>query len=267
VTPGKEGLTSLFDCTLDAEVRASQLELQPYTGPAMTACLQATVALNEATTYPLPTEDDWCVATTEDHNLALVVQALVQGTSNHLSKASFSEKAYFDELKNDRLELDQGIIYRYEIKRRASIRQLRVKLVPPKLRRDIIAACHSSPMAGHSSVDRTYHRVITRFWWPGVSRDVRNGVLGCACCRLANHTDHENQQLLYSFVCDEPFSVIFLDIWQPGEILEKDGSFAVLTMLEGMCGFAGAAFLPKRITSETMADATFSTFIPHFGLP
>jgi hypothetical protein len=130
-----------------------------------------------------------------------------------------------------------------------------------------VGACHSSPMAGHSSVDRTYHRVITRFWWPGVSRDVRNGVLGCACCRLANHTDHENQQLLYSFVCDEPFSVIFLDIWQPGEILEKDGSFAVLTMLEGMCGFAGAAFLPKRITSETMADATFSTFIPHFGLP
>jgi hypothetical protein len=73
--------------------------------------------------------------------------------------------------------------------------------------------------------------------------------------------------LLQSFVCDEPFSVIFLDIWQPGEVTEKDGSFAVLTMLEGMCSFAATAFLPQSITSETLADATFSTFFAHFGMP
>jgi hypothetical protein len=73
--------------------------------------------------------------------------------------------------------------------------------------------------------------------------------------------------LLHSFVCDEPFSVIFLDVWQPGEIREKDGSCAVLTMLEGMCGFGAVVFLPKKITSETLGDAMFSTFVPVFGLP
>jgi hypothetical protein len=62
--------------------------------------------------------------------------------------------------------------------------------------------------------------------------------------------------------------VFFLDIWwQPGEIQEKDGSCAILTMLEGMCGFGAVAFLPKKITSETLADAMFSTFVPVFGLP
>jgi hypothetical protein len=62
-------------------------------------------------------------------------------------------------------------------------------------------------------------------------------------------------------------SVIFLDIWQPGEVTEMDGSFAVLTMLEGMCSFAATAFLPQKITAETLADATFSTFFAHCGMP
>lgn len=72
--------------------------------------------------------------------------------------------------------------------------------------------------------------------------------------------------LLQSFVCYEPFSVIFLDVWQPGEIKEKDGSYAVLMMLEGMCGFTGTAFLPQAINAETLANATFSTFFAHFSI-
>jgi hypothetical protein len=73
--------------------------------------------------------------------------------------------------------------------------------------------------------------------------------------------------LLQSFICDEPFSVIFLDIWQPGEVTEKDDPFAVLTMLEGICSFAATAFLPQKITSETLADAMFRTLFAHFGMP
>jgi hypothetical protein len=60
--------------------------------------------------------------------------------------------------------------------------------------------------------------------------------------------------------------MIFLDVWQPGEIKEKDGPYAVLTMLQGMCGFTGTAFVPQMIIAETPADATFSTFFGHFGL-
>jgi hypothetical protein len=251
--PGKEGLATFFNSLIQAEVEAEKQAVRP------------TIALNEATTYPLPTEDDWRDATSADHDLAhLATVLLAKGT---LTKAELTEKAYYEEWKGDRLKVGHGIIYRYEVVRRVSILQLRVKVVLPRLRRVVLAACHASSMAGHSSVNRTYHRVITQFWWPNVNRDVRRGVLGCACCRVANHNDHSNQMLLQSFVCNEPFSVVFLDVWQPGEIRERDGSYLVLTILKGMCGFGAGAFLPKRITSETLADAMFSTFVPVFGLP
>jgi hypothetical protein len=74
-------------------VAAEKQAVSPYTSPAMTPAFQATVALNEATTYPLPTptEDDWCVATNADHNLARLATVLTaKGT---LTKAELTEKA------------------------------------------------------------------------------------------------------------------------------------------------------------------------------
>jgi hypothetical protein len=200
----------------------------------MASAMQATVVLDQATTIPLPTDEDWRQAINEDHDLSLIVAALQDGLLGSLTKAGLVEKPYFDEWRKERLAVEDGIIYRYEVRNRASIRQLRKRVVPPTLRRTVIVACHASPMAGHSGVYRTTYRVTTRFWWPHVARDITNGVLGCATCRLANHDSHEAQMHLYAFACDEPFSVIFLDMWKPGDVLEKDGTWEVLTTLDGM---------------------------------
>jgi hypothetical protein len=154
--------------------------------------------------------------------------------------------------------MEDGIVYRYEVRNRASIRQLRTQVVPLMLRPTVIVACHASPMAGHIGVHQTMHRGITRFWWPYVAQDITKGVLGCATCRLANHNSHEAQMHLYAFTCDEPFSMIFLDMWKPGNVPEKDGTREVLTMLDGMTGFAAGAFLGTPITAEVLVDITFS---------
>jgi hypothetical protein len=116
-------------------------------------------------------------------------------------------------------------------------------------------------------VTSTMYRVITWFWWPYVARDITNGVLGCATCRLANHNSHEAQMHLHAFTCDEPFSMVFLDMWKPGNVPEKDSTRELLTMMDGMTGFAAGAFLGKPITAEVLADVTFSQFFCVFGLP
>jgi hypothetical protein len=150
--------------------------------------------------------------------------------------------------------VDDGIVYyRYEVRNRASIQQLRTCVVPPPLRRTIIVACHSSPIAGHSGVTRMMYRVITRFWWPYVARDITNGVLGCATCRLANHNFHEAQMHLHAFTCDEPFSM-------KGNVPEKDGTQEVLTMMDGMTGFAVGAFLRKLSQRKFLLTLPFPNF-------
>lgn len=57
----------------------------------------------------------------------------------------------------------------------------------------VICACHSSPMAGHSGIYRTHHRLAARFWWPTLNRETHHAVSGCAHCRLANIASHEAQ--------------------------------------------------------------------------
>jgi hypothetical protein len=85
-------------------------------------------------------------------------------------------------------------------------------------------------------------------------------VLGCATCRLANHNCHEAQMHLHAFTCDEPFSMIFLDMWKPGNVPEKDDAREVLMMMDGMTGFAAGAFIGKPTTAEVLANVTFPNF-------
>jgi hypothetical protein len=77
----------------------------------------------------------------------------------------------------------------------------------------------------------------------------------------------KTQMRLYAFACDERFSVTFLSMWKPGNVLEKGETHEVLTMLDGMPSFAAGAFLGKPITVEVLADIAFSQFCCVFGLP
>jgi hypothetical protein len=61
--------------------------------------------------------------------------------------------------------------------------------------------------------------------------------------------------------------MIFLNMWKPGDVPEKDGTREVLTMMDGMTGFAAGAFLGKPIIAEVLADVTFSQFFCVFGRP
>ena len=97
-------------------------------------------------------------------------------------------------------------------------------------------------------------------------QDIVELVKACAHCTLANSVSKDASTYLYAYVSDVPFDIMFLDVWTPGEVPSNLGHLKVLTMLEGMCGFSGAAALTKE-DSNTVAQATFATFFIAFGLP
>ena len=164
------------------------------------------------------------------------------------------------------MEAEDGLVYRYETQRRARVRQIRTRVVPMTLRSIVISALHVSPMSGHTGYYKTYYRVATRFWWPSLSTDVREAVIGCGHCRLANATSHENQQIMRSLDSDVPFDVICLDVYSPGDIPTKFGEIKILTNLCVMTTFASLAFLTK-VDSKTIAVAAFNNFFTQHGLP
>lgn len=110
--------------------------------------------------------------------------------------------------------------------------------MPISLHRVVIIACHSSPFGGHSGLTRTRHCILSCYWWPGITRDVRNVILGCAHCNLTNAVSHENQLKLHTMACNQPFNMVFINFWSPGKITDKHDDIKILTHVNSMTSFA-----------------------------
>ena len=58
------------------------------------------------------------------------------------------------------------------------------QLVPPQAcRPTVLALAHTIPLAGHLGRDKTTRRVLQRFYWPTLFRDVANYCKHCADCQ------------------------------------------------------------------------------------
>jgi hypothetical protein len=227
--------------------------------------------INRWTTLPEPTSDDWRNAVATDHDLARVKAALE--TDTPLVKASLHEKKYYNEWSKDKLELTEGIIYQYEEPKATKIRQVRRRVVPQRLRQLIITAYHATPLAGHTGYYKTYWRIAARFYWPGMSKDVRSAVTECGHCQAANVTGHENQRILSGHSVDEPFDIISIDAWHPGKTTSDTKKLdverhqkAILTSTCNLPGFASLAFI-SHLEAEVAAQLVFSHFFIPNGLP
>ena len=57
-------------------------------------------------------------------------------------------------------------------------------VIPGTLRLDIMRACHDDATSGHEGQDKTFDRIASRFWWPGLRRYVRDYVSCCIFCLM-----------------------------------------------------------------------------------
>ena len=229
----------------------------------------APIELNTFTSTPLPDHEAWQAATELDADLKRIGKLLKEQVK--IPHDGWNEKAFAAELRSGRLEEEDGVIYRYEARARYSLRQLRARVVPPLLRKVVIAACHASPFSGHSGEHKTLWKILTKYWWPSVVKDVKLAVRGCGHCNVANITSHEAQQKLKTVVSDCPFDVWAFDVWKPGDIPSRGKNKlppakAVLTGVEVMAGFAGAAEL-FSLDSHEVARALVTRFFTVYGMP
>ncbi|VFQ88466.1 unnamed protein product [Cuscuta campestris] len=55
-------------------------------------------------------------------------------------------------------------------------------------RHQLLTEYHSSPMAGHQGVERTFRRLVTTFYWPAMRADVRRFVAACLACQTTKYS-------------------------------------------------------------------------------
>ena len=54
------------------------------------------------------------------------------------------------------------------------------------IKRNILMAHHDELLYGHMGIDKTIQAISSKFWWPGLSKDVYDHVTTCTECQAVN---------------------------------------------------------------------------------
>ena len=139
-------------------------------------------------------------------------------------------------------------------------------VVPRAYRPEILNLAHETPMSGHLGVNKTYHKILNHFFWPGLKSDVSQHCKSCHTCQMVGKPNQTipkaSLQPIPAF--DEPFSRIIIDCEGPLP-KTKSGCQYLLTIMCASTRFPEAIPL-RNIKTKTIVKALvkFFTFV---GLP
>ena len=126
--------------------------------------------INKTTTVPLPNEEDWRQATSEDRDIGYIKRILSIPEETPIDPKELIKKGYAKPFQKGRLELDNGLIYYYYTMHTVRVRQLSLRVVHIKFRQVIMSACHVSTVAVHRHEKITLFRILARFGWTMVNK-------------------------------------------------------------------------------------------------
>jgi hypothetical protein len=179
----------------------------------------------------MPTDQEWKQALLDDADTEHVINSMKKAES--VIPDRLLHRSYYRLWEKGLMDIENDILYLTEVPKLTTVRQLRRKFVPRGLRRTIFSAYHSSAFAGHVGVYTTYWRMATRFWWPTMYEDVREAVVKCAHCIVANSTSHKAQQVLGRLDTDETFDMVSYDISVPGISDPRSTGSTKISHMEG----------------------------------
>ena len=139
-------------------------------------------------------------------------------------------------------------------------------VVPKSYRHEILSMAHESPMSGHLGINKTYHKIINHFYWPGLKSDVSKYCKTCHTCQMVGKPNQTipKAQLQPIPAFDEPFSRILIDCVGPLP-RTRSGNEYLLTIMCTSTRFPEAIPL-RNIKTKSIVKALrkFFTFV---GLP
>ena len=103
-------------------------------------------------------------------------------------------------METPRKTLCRGVEYKVE------------QLILPKQCKTVLELAHDIPMAGHQGRDKTWQRILRRFYWPSVFQDIENLCKSCRICQKASKQRVKAAPVISLPVISEPFSRVAMDI-------------------------------------------------------
>jgi len=118
----------------------------------------------------------------------------------------------------------------------------------------------------HFGVGKTYQALSRRYFWPGLSRDVRKYITSCAQCLRNKSNNQASAGLLHPLpIPHERFSDIAMDF--VGPLPKSDGFDTILVITDRLTNYVRIEPTYSTATASDIAFLVYTTWCRQFGLP
>ena len=138
-------------------------------------------------------------------------------------------------------------------------------VVPQRHRGAILDGCHQE--AAHQGQHRSTDLMQERFWWPGMTRDLRNHIKKCGHCR--KYEAAPPVALMKPLTCSGPGELLHVDFTSIEETvpLKEDPVIRNVLVLQDHFSKYVVAYVVKDQTAHTAAETLRNGYFGLFGAP
>eukprot|EP00731_Ephydatia_muelleri_P007395 Em0003g1643a len=172
-----------------------------------------------------------------------------------IGKGDGTEARYFEQ---------KGLLWRRWNDQTHSEEEVRQLVLPTQCRKAVLQLAHEIPLSGHLGKKKTLQRVLQRFYWPSVCRDVANWCRSCAACQKTAQKRHRPAPLVPLPIIEEPFARIAMDIVGPLP-RSRSGNKFILVVCDYATRYPEAVAM-KSVVAEYVAEELIGIFA-RVGIP
>ena len=137
-------------------------------------------------------------------------------------------------------------------------------VLPKKCRRKVMEMAHSIPLAGHLGKKKTTDRVLQRFYWPTMYRDIAEWCRTCDSCQKTSNRGVNRAPLIPLPIISQPFKRIAMDIVRPLP-RSRQGNRFVLVICDYATRYPEAVPM-KNLDAGSVAEELIKVF-SRVGVP
>ena len=134
-------------------------------------------------------------------------------------------------------------------------------VLPKQYRVNVLKLAYSIPLSGHLGIDKTTQRILRRFYWPTVFKDVKEYCKQCPECQLCSKQKPRKSPLVHLPIMGEPFERIAMDIVGPLP-RSRSGHKYILVLCDYTTKYSEAIPL-RKFTAPAVAEQLIAMISRH----
>ena len=223
------------------------------------------VSESESSWLPIWTRDELLEMQKNDSCIGPILNKLLNSESrppkSEIINLTSDAKSLWSQWNS--LKIENGLLYR-----RKSVQENEhyLQLVAPKvIRSTIFEHLHKNRTAGHFGRDKTIESINRRFYWPGITENIKSWCKSCEMCAKCKPGPGKGKTPLKQLIVRETMECIAIDIMGPLP-RTKDGNEFIMVVGDYYSKWK-EAFALKDHKALTVADKLVTEVICRFGCP